>query len=69
MKKELAIRGRLKNKIAFLVSPSEATLEKFASSYRTGTGFKNIYTITELEQLKGTVRHELLTRNLGQFVK
>ena len=50
---ELAIRGRLKNKIAFLVSPSSATLEKFASSYRTGTGFKHIYLINKVEELAG----------------
>ena len=49
---ELAIRGRLKNKIAFLVSPSTSTLEKFASSYRTGTGFKHIHLINQLEELE-----------------
>ena len=45
-------RGKLKNKIAFLVSPSLPSLEKFKSSFQTGSSFKNIHIVTDIAHLQ-----------------
>ena len=45
------MRGKLKNKIAFLVSPSLPSIHKFKNSFTTGSSFKNIHIVTDVAHL------------------